>query len=43
VIHPITAVVDATSSETDEPDSAIQEEDLLAYVQLMDNIDCITG
>ena len=43
VLHPITAVIGTTSETDDSPEANIQEEDVLAYVQLMDDIDPITG
>ena len=43
VIHPITAVIMNTPESEDAPEANIQEEDVLAYVQLMDEIDPITG
>ena len=43
MLHPITAVIGTTSETDDSPEANIQEEDVLAYVQLMDDIDPITG
>jgi hypothetical protein len=43
VLHPITAVIGTTSETDDSPEANIEEEDVLAYVQLMDDIDPITG
>ena len=40
VLHPITSVIGSTE---ESPDANIQEEDVLAYLQLMDEIDPLTG